>query len=391
MCAEESFKFIDEKIYLNEKEMKILEEKENINSTLIVGVNNNKIDDNDDSDTDNSNDDKINSNPNPNSNPDDESNNKEIDNNNNCSPQSSLNKKIEIVKKQRFVGTVEYMAPEVVNNTEVGVYTDLWSLGCIIYKIFMGRSPFSDKTDYLTFQNILNLKFTVEEYDKISLKIIPEVAYDLINRLLKIEPKERLGGWDTNSNLNANIIELKNHQFFKNFQPVNYVKIINECIYKINKYIKKKAYEEPPVTDNDGDGDGIFLFDENKPNPFTIQLLPPKEGSMSVKQIKAEEDMIDHNKILKIGILKKKSPYLYYDKRRVILYSTPRVDYIEPDTNIVKGSIMLDKSCRAQLVDKGQFLLITPNRTYTFICKKSYDITPWVVQINEAISTYAIK
>lgn len=55
------------------------------------------------------------------------------------------------------MGTAEYISPELLENGEQGPGVDLWALGCIIYKMFSGRSPFKDKTEYLTFKNIKNI------------------------------------------------------------------------------------------------------------------------------------------------------------------------------------------------------------------------------------------
>ena len=62
---------------------------------------------------------------------------------------------------------------------------------------------------------------------------------------------------------------------------------------------------------------------------------------------------------------------------------------MKKETKEVKGTIPLDKSCNAELVKNNQFFLNTPKRTYSFMCKEKYDITPWVTAINNAISTYA--
>lgn len=36
-------------------------------------------------------------------------------------------------------------------------------LGCIIYKIFHGKSPFYDMTEYLIFQNIKKAAFQIDK------------------------------------------------------------------------------------------------------------------------------------------------------------------------------------------------------------------------------------
>ncbi|KAG5840496.1 hypothetical protein ANANG_G00189430 [Anguilla anguilla] len=39
------------------------------------------------------------------------------------------------------VGTVGYMAPEVINNERYGMSPDWWGLGCLVYEMTAGRSP----------------------------------------------------------------------------------------------------------------------------------------------------------------------------------------------------------------------------------------------------------
>ena len=88
--------------------------------------------------------------------------------------------------------------------------------------------------------------------------------------------------------------------------------------------------------------------------------------------------------------MKKQSPYFYYDLRKVILYDTPRIDYFDPEESLLKGSINLNKKCSAELIKNNQFKLITPERTFIFMCKERYDISPWVNAINKAIKKYGV-
>ena len=93
--------------------------------------------------------------------------------------------------------------------------------------------------------------------------------------------------------------------------------------------------------------------------------------------------------MIKCGLLKKQSPYFYYDIRKIVLYDTPRIDYMDPETFVLKGTINLNKKCSAQLLKANQFKLITPKRTYIFMCKERYDISPWVSAINKAIKDFS--
>lgn len=60
-----------------------------------------------------------------------------------------------------FVGTPLYVAPEMLEFNQSGRFTDLWGLGCILYELIEGKSPFLDESNSKVFQNIMerNIKF----------------------------------------------------------------------------------------------------------------------------------------------------------------------------------------------------------------------------------------
>lgn len=281
-------------------------------------------------------------------------------------------KHYEIVKKQKFVGTAEYMSPEIINNQQIGEFTDIWSLMCIIFQIFTGQSPFRDKTEYLIFQNILQFKYNTEKIAQ-----IPKDAYDLIFSILKLNPSQRMG-YDKEKGYDFK--KLKEHPFFVIQPSLKIEEVIKNLIKKSNYVISKKKENK----ENIAKAQCIFEVDNNiKTNSHNSLSEYSKSNKSSIYQDPHGD------KVLKSGTLKKRSPYFYYDLRKVILISTPRIDYIDPETKEVKGTIPLDKSCNAELVKNNQFFLNTPKRTYSFMCKEKYDITPWVTAINNAISTYA--
>ena len=53
------------------------------------------------------------------------------------------------------MGTPLYVAPEMLEYNHSGRYTDLWALGCIIYQMLVGQTPFHDDTPDHVFQKIL--------------------------------------------------------------------------------------------------------------------------------------------------------------------------------------------------------------------------------------------
>lgn len=95
-----------------------------------------------------------------------------------------------------FVGTAEYVSPELLTEKTAGKASDVWAFGCIIYQLLAGRPPFKGGTEYLTFQKIVGL-----EYDFPS--GFPPAARDLVERCLVLDPGRRL-----------TIEHIKNHEFF---------------------------------------------------------------------------------------------------------------------------------------------------------------------------------
>ena len=79
-----------------------------------------------------------------------------------------------------FVGTSDYMAPEMISGTPATSYpADLWALGCILVQLLTGRTAFKAPSPYLTFLKIkrANTKYFPE--------VLSEAAADLILRNVK--------------------------------------------------------------------------------------------------------------------------------------------------------------------------------------------------------------
>ncbi|XP_040994122.1 phototropin-1-like isoform X3 [Juglans microcarpa x Juglans regia] len=101
-----------------------------------------------------------------------------------------------------FVGTEEYIAPEIINGAGHTSAVDWWALGIIMYEMFYGYTPFRGKTRQKTFSNILQKDLKFSRRILVSLQ-----AKQLMYRLLNRDPKNRLGSREGTN-------EIKSHPFF---------------------------------------------------------------------------------------------------------------------------------------------------------------------------------
>lgn len=85
-------------------------------------------------------------------------------------------------------GTHEYFAPEVLKQ-EYGPQADMWSLGCVVYEMLVGRVafPMRDNSSELD-ERIMSGTFSTHKQAWVDLT---EEARDFIQKLLTVDPKKR--------------------------------------------------------------------------------------------------------------------------------------------------------------------------------------------------------
>ncbi|KAM6346951.1 G protein-coupled receptor kinase 5 [Alca torda] len=104
------------------------------------------------------------------------------------------------------VGTVGYMAPEVLNNQRYTLSPDYWGLGCLIYEMIAGQSPFRGRKEKVKREEVDR---RVLETEEVYSHKFSEEAKSICKMLLTKDVKQRLGCQGEGA------AEVKRHPFFK--------------------------------------------------------------------------------------------------------------------------------------------------------------------------------
>lgn len=147
-----------------------------------------------------------------------------------------------------FVGTAEYVSPELLTHKSASKASDIWAFGCIIFQLIAGRPPFKAGSEYLTFQKIVNLEYEFPTG-------FPPAASDLIERCLVLDPARRL-----------TIEHIKNHEFFEGQQ-------FGKGLWR-TKAPRLRPYAPPPQEPNI-----IQLNSGYTPNNTSNPTLPRHQSS----------------------------------------------------------------------------------------------------------------
>ncbi|KAJ9662538.1 hypothetical protein H2201_006026 [Coniosporium apollinis] len=150
------------------------------------------------------------------------------------------------------VGTIDYMAPEVIMGADYGFAVDWWSLGALGFDLLTGSPPFTGNNHAKIQEGILKKKLVLPYF------MGPD-SKDLLTRLLRKEPHKRLG-----YNMPKDMQTIKNHRFFR----------------KINWKKLERRELEPPIKPLITDPE----LAENFSNEFTDLALSPVVARRSFRE-----------------------------------------------------------------------------------------------------------
>ena len=102
-----------------------------------------------------------------------------------------------------FVGTHEYLAPEIIKGEGHGAAVDWWTFGIFMHELLYGSTPFKGASNRATLFNVVGQQLKFPQSPPVS-----AAAKELIGGLLAKEPGKRIG-------MRRGAAEIKQHPFFE--------------------------------------------------------------------------------------------------------------------------------------------------------------------------------
>ncbi|KAJ6718194.1 FLIPPASE KINASE 1-RELATED [Salix purpurea] len=156
------------------------------------------------------------------------------------------------VRSMSFVGTHEYLAPEIVRGEGHGSAVDWWTFGIFLYELLHGTTPFKGQGNRATLFNVVGQPLRFPENTQVSM-----AARDLIRGLLVKEPHKRIA-------YKRGATEIKQHPFF---EGVNWALVRSALPPHIPESVDFSQYasKEPAPADKKGPGVGGDKHDVSPP------------------------------------------------------------------------------------------------------------------------------
>lgn len=255
-----------------------------------------------------------------------------------------------------FVGTAAYVPPEVLNSSPATFGNDLWALGCTLYQMLSGTSPFKDASEWLIFQRIIARDIRFPDY-------FSSEARDLIDRLLDIDPSKRPGAGPDG------YASLKSHPFFKGIDWAN-LRSQPTPVLAVDPRVPSTG-EDPdsswnPSHAGDGslktcDGSGSSALASEAANITRLASIDSFDS-------KWQQFLEPGESVLMISTVKKLQK-LTSKKVQLILTNKPKLIYVDPAKLVVKGNIIWSDNpndLSIQVLSSSSFKICTTKKVMTF-------------------------
>ena len=167
-------------------------------------------------------------------------------------------------------GSPCYASPEMLSgHPYLGLTTDLWSAGIVLYSMLVGSLPFDDQELYELYKQIKLGKFYLPS--TLSLE-----AIDLLKRILNVDPVKRIG-----------LKEIKNHQWFKmdGYPLYKGIDTTNERIgynMEVINYVMKNYFDHENDLDAISKNEFIEMIKDYYCNKYTATYYLTKKYILKI-------------------------------------------------------------------------------------------------------------
>lgn len=282
-----------------------------------------------------------------------------------------------------FVGTAQYISPEVLQSQLAGYEADFWAVGAILYQMLTGQVPFRANNEYHIMRRVMNLQYELPED-------LPENAKDLISKFLVIEPEKRLGSISMGGQ-----DKIKAHPYFSDTdwtkvtsqKPPNFVANLPSNWDSEHDIPSSFPKMEPGLCDdavNRMMGFGRYAA-EPEPEPLSADQL-------NELKLAAQRDenvfhkFVEDNLIIKFGYIDKKKG-LFARRRMFLLTEGPHLFYVDPVNMELRGEVPFTKDLRVEAKNFRAFFIHVPGRTY-ILFDPERNAKKWCDAIDEVRQRY---
>ncbi|CAJ0596828.1 unnamed protein product [Cylicocyclus nassatus] len=300
-------------------------------------------------------------------------------------------------RRATFVGTAQYVSPEMLRGEEVGPPCDYWALGAIVFQLISGQAPFRAINDFHLMNKIQKLDLSFPDD-------FPELVKDLVAKLLVLDPAVRLG--------TGNLSSLKSHAFF---EGTNWMNIENttppDILPPMSKSMEEVGNSDvliQPGLDEKALGRlmnssllGIELeqpyLDGQDPYSTVRSSTSMTFGreSLATRDRKLEKQrkenpyhpFVQDNLIIRSGFIDKKKG-LFARRRMFLLTEGPHLFYVDPNSMELKGEVPWSPCMRAEAKNFRAFWVYTPKRIYYLFDPESRALE-WCKAIEQMKTRYA--
>ncbi|KAM3145378.1 hypothetical protein pb186bvf_002422 [Paramecium bursaria] len=257
-----------------------------------------------------------------------------------------------------FVGTSEYISPELIDHSQIGPQSDLWALGILIYQLFTGITP------YQAGQNEFQLFHLISTQPPPQNIKIPQQAFEFIKVLLDKKPDNRFNGPIDENEFGYS--SLKNHPYFIG---IDFENMWSQDVPKHTTQLVKKWRQSRFIS-------------------TMIQPIGLRRESSADKQ--------SQDRVVMKGIVDKEHGILFFAEfsprsmSLVIQGGYPLLIYINPQLHNKKTIIQLNQCTSCKLLGDGKFIIGDKNKKKYIFREKEQSAQEWVDNITNVINSHLL-